>query len=47
MITYAAFTLSVTSWRTRFRKEMNEADNRAATKVVDALTNFEAVKVYF
>lgn len=32
-------------FRTKFRKRMNEADNRAATRLVDALVNFEAVKV--
>jgi hypothetical protein len=31
--------------RTRFRREANQADNKAATVAVDALINFEAVKV--
>ena len=31
--------------RTRFRREANKADNKAATVAVDSLINFEAVKV--
>ena len=30
--------------RTRFRREANAADNRAATVAVDSLINYEAVK---
>lgn len=32
-------------YRMRFRKEANQADNRAATVSVDSLINYEAVKV--
>ncbi|KAJ1925365.1 Iron-sulfur clusters transporter atm1, mitochondrial [Tieghemiomyces parasiticus] len=46
MATYVAFTLAVTQWRTRFRKDMNVADNQAATTVVDSLINFESVKYF-
>ena len=31
--------------RTRFRREANKADNRAASVIVDSLINYEAVKV--
>jgi ABC transporter ATM len=34
-----------TSWRTKFRKQANAADNRAATVAVDSMINYEAVKV--
>jgi ATP-binding cassette, subfamily B (MDR/TAP), member 7 len=43
---YAAFTLAVTSWRTKFRKRMNEQDNRAASVIVDSLLNYETVKYH-
>ena len=33
--------------RTKFRIEMNRADNEAGTKAVDSLINFETVKVQF
>ena len=32
VLTYAVFTVSVTSWRTRFRREMNQMDNDASSK---------------
>jgi len=43
---YAAFTLSVTQWRTQFRVNMNKADNEAGNKAVDSLLNFETVKYF-
>ncbi|KAJ2722985.1 Iron-sulfur clusters transporter atm1, mitochondrial [Coemansia sp. Benny D115] len=46
MSVYIAFTLAVTQWRTKFRREMNVADNRAATVAVDSLINYEAVKYF-
>lgn len=42
---YTAFTVTTTAWRTKFRKDANAADNVAASKAVDSLINFEAVKV--
>ncbi|KZT67979.1 P-loop containing nucleoside triphosphate hydrolase protein [Daedalea quercina L-15889] len=44
MAAYTWFTVRTTSWRTRFRREANAADNRAATVAVDSLINYEAVK---
>ncbi|KAG6910080.1 Iron-sulfur clusters transporter atm1, mitochondrial [Tephrocybe rancida] len=44
MAAYTWFTVRTTSWRTRFRREANKADNKAATVSVDSLINFEAVK---
>jgi hypothetical protein len=32
--------------RTKFRKQANAADNKAATIIIDSLINYEAVKVY-
>jgi hypothetical protein len=31
--------------RTKYRKQANAADNKAATIIIDSLINFEAVKV--
>lgn len=45
MAAYAAFTIKTTSWRTKFRKEANEADNRGASTSLDSLLNYESVKV--
>ncbi|KAL2488449.1 ABC transporter B family member 25 [Forsythia ovata] len=43
---YIIFTLTVTQWRTKFRKEMNKADNDANTRAVDSLINYETVKYF-
>lgn len=42
---YAAFTLGVTQWRTKFRIHMNQAENEAGNKAIDSLINYETVKV--
>jgi ATP-binding cassette subfamily B protein len=46
LATYIVFTVSVTEWRTHFRRAMNEQDSRANTKAVDALINYETVKYF-
>jgi len=44
--TYAAFTLFVTQWRTKFRVQMNKADNEAGSQAIDSLINYETVKYF-
>ena len=34
------------NFRTKFRKQANAADNKAATIIIDSLINYEAVKVH-
>ncbi|KAJ8733062.1 hypothetical protein PYW07_015661 [Mythimna separata] len=41
---YAAFTLAITQWRTKFRVYMNKAENEAGNKAIDSLINYETVK---
>lgn len=43
---YTGFTFSVTSWRTKFRVQMNKADQEAGNKAVDSLINYETVKLF-
>jgi ATP-binding cassette subfamily B (MDR/TAP) protein 7 len=43
---YAAFTLGVTQWRTKFRIYMNQAENEAGNKAIDSLINYETVKYF-
>lgn len=43
---YTAYTLAVTSWRTRFRKDMNKAETLASVTAHDALLHHEAVKQF-
>ncbi|WP_215782408.1 ABC transporter ATP-binding protein/permease [Paludibacterium sp. B53371] len=46
IVVYIVFTLSVTEWRTVFRRSMNDLDSRANAKAIDALINFETVKYF-
>jgi ATP-binding cassette, subfamily B, heavy metal transporter len=46
LVLYIAFTVSVTEWRTKFRKEANEFDSAAHTKAIDSLLNYETVKYF-
>jgi ATP-binding cassette subfamily B protein len=46
VVLYIAYTLVVTEWRTKFRREMNEMDNQANTKAIDSLLNYETVKYF-
>uniref|UniRef100_A0A667XYW0 Iron-sulfur clusters transporter ABCB7, mitochondrial n=1 Tax=Myripristis murdjan TaxID=586833 RepID=A0A667XYW0_9TELE len=43
---YTMFTILVTQWRTRFRIEMNKADNEAGNAAIDSLLNYETVKYF-
>jgi ATP-binding cassette, subfamily B, heavy metal transporter len=43
---YITFTVSITEWRTKFRREANEFDSAAHTKAVDSLLNYETVKYF-
>jgi len=46
LLTYIAFTISVTEWRTHFRRTMNDLDSKANTKAIDSLINYETVKYF-
>ena len=43
---FIAFTLSVTEWRLKFRRRMNQQDSEAHTKAIDSLLNYETVKYF-
>ena len=43
---YIVFTVQVTGWRTRFRREANAQESAAHTKAVDSLLNYETVKYF-
>ncbi|MCW5649848.1 MAG: ABC transporter ATP-binding protein/permease [Ramlibacter sp.] len=43
---YIVFTVTVTEWRTKYRKQANEFDSAAHTKAVDSLLNYETVKYF-
>ena len=46
LVAYITFTVTVTEWRTQFRRQMNELDSGAHTKAVDSLLNYETVKYF-
>ncbi|MFD2754709.1 ABCB family ABC transporter ATP-binding protein/permease [Comamonas terrae] len=43
---YITFTVTVTEWRTRFRREANAQESAAHTKAIDSLLNYETVKYF-
>jgi len=43
---YISFTFRVTEWRVKIRKEMNDQDQDANQKAIDALLNYETVKYF-
>jgi ATP-binding cassette, subfamily B, heavy metal transporter len=46
LVFYITFTVSITEWRTRFRKKMNEMDSAAHSRAIDSLLNYETVKYF-
>ena len=46
LVFYVFFTVTVTEWRTQFRKAMNEMDSSAHSRAIDSLLNYETVKYF-
>ncbi|MGV3652641.1 MAG: ABCB family ABC transporter ATP-binding protein/permease [Noviherbaspirillum sp.] len=46
LVCYIGFTVTVTEWRTHFRRTMNELDSKANTRAIDSLINYETVKYF-
>ncbi|ADM08705.1 ABC transporter, fused ATPase and inner membrane subunits [Parvularcula bermudensis HTCC2503] len=46
VVLYFYFTATSTEWRLKFRRQMNEKDQLANTRAVDALLNYETVKYF-
>ena len=46
IVLYIWFTFSVTEWRVKVRKEMNDKDTDANQKAIDSLLNFETAKYF-
>ena len=43
---YILYTVTITEWRTGFRRQMNELDSKANTRAIDSLLNYETVKYF-
>ena len=46
LVFYIFFTVTITNWRTQFRKTMNELDSSAHSRAIDSLLNYETVKYF-
>jgi ATP-binding cassette, subfamily B, heavy metal transporter len=46
LVAYITFTITVTEWRTKFRKQMNELDSSTHSRAIDSLLNYETVKYF-
>lgn len=46
ILLYVWFTIAITNWRVKFRKDMMQKDAEANTKAIDSLLNFETVKYF-
>lgn len=46
IVVYVIWTLVVTEWRTKIRRETNDANNLTTNRAVDSLLNFETVKYF-
>ena len=46
LVFYIFFTVTVTEWRTQYRRTMNELSSKAQTRAIDSLLNYETVKYF-
>ncbi|GAC30442.1 ABCB family ABC transporter ATP-binding protein/permease [Brumicola pallidula] len=46
VVLYVFFSLKATDWRTKYVKEVNQADNNTTSRAIDSLLNFETVKYF-
>ncbi len=46
LITYIVWSISITEWRTNFRRTMNDLDSKANVRAIDSLLNYETVKYF-
>ncbi|MFV8782180.1 ABCB family ABC transporter ATP-binding protein/permease [Microbulbifer sp. SA54] len=46
VVTYIVFSVVATEWRTRFVRELNQAESQSSSRAVDSLLNYETVKYF-
>ncbi|MGB1581529.1 MAG: ABCB family ABC transporter ATP-binding protein/permease, partial [Nevskiales bacterium] len=46
VVSYIAFSVITTEWRTKYVRQANERDSRANTRAIDSLLNYETVKYF-
>ena len=46
ILAYILWSVSITEWRMKYRRQMNEIDSTANTRAIDSLLNYETVKYF-
>ena len=46
VVLYVFFSMKATDWRTKYVKQVNQADNNSTSRAIDSLLNFETVKYF-
>ncbi|SEA29373.1 ABCB family ABC transporter ATP-binding protein/permease [Microbulbifer marinus] len=46
VVVYIGFSVVATEWRTRFVRELNQAESQSSSRAVDSLLNYETVKYF-
>ena len=46
IVLYVFFSMKATDWRTKYVKQVNQADNATTSRAIDSLLNFETVKYF-
>ncbi|WP_288132788.1 ABC transporter ATP-binding protein/permease [Microbulbifer sp.] len=46
VVIYIGFSVVATEWRTRFVRELNQAESQSSSRAVDSLLNYETVKYF-
>ncbi|MBY6212758.1 ABC transporter ATP-binding protein/permease [Microbulbifer agarilyticus] len=46
VVAYISFSVIATEWRTRFVRELNQAESQSSSRAVDSLLNYETVKYF-
>jgi len=46
VVSYVAFSIKATKWRTQYIRQANRADSRSNTRAIDSLINYETVKYF-
>jgi ABC-type transport system involved in Fe-S cluster assembly fused permease/ATPase subunit len=46
LVSYVGLTITISEWRTKHRRQMNDMDAKANTRAIDSLLNYETVKYF-
>jgi ATP-binding cassette subfamily B protein len=46
VVSYVGFSVKATDWRTKYVREVNQADSSSSSRAIDSLLNYETVKYF-